>query len=94
MSSEQRIHPRTELAEETIYFREQYNGHKNERIHYSGRLVNLSKGGVGMKVNHPHQINEEICLDGLDGFNKTQVGTVKWIKEYDAESFEIGVQFF
>ncbi len=94
MSSEQRIHPRTEFMEETIYFSEQHSGDKKERIHYSGTLVNLSKGGVGMKVSHPHQINEEICIEGLEGFRNAQPGTVKWIKEHNEESFEIGVQFF
>lgn len=94
MSSEQRIHPRTEFVEETIYFSEQRHGHESERIHYSGTLVNISKGGAGMKVSHPHQIDEEIWLEGLEGFHKAQPGTVKWIKEHDEESFEIGVQFF
>lgn len=94
MSSEQRIHTRTDLMEETIYFSENRRGHDSERIHYSGTLVNLSKGGAGMKVSHPHNINEELWLEGLEGFRKAQPGTVKWIKEHNEESFEIGVQFF
>ncbi len=94
MSSEQRLHPRVDFVEETIYFSEQRNRHKSERIHYSGTLFNLSKGGAGIRVSHPHQIDEEIWLEGLEGFTKAQPGTVKWVKEHNEEEFEIGVQFF
>ncbi len=94
MSSEQRIHPRAELIEETIYFSEQPSGHETNRIHYCGTLTNISKGGVGMKVGHPHQVNEEIWFEGLEGRHRAQSGTVKWLLEHDEENFEIGVQFF
>lgn len=94
MSNELRIHPRTELLEETIYFSEAHKGYESERIHYSGTLVNLSKGGASMRVSHPHAINEELWLEGLEGINRPQPATVKWIKECDEELFEIGVQFF
>lgn len=94
MSSEQRLHPRVDYVEETIYFSEQRSRDRSERIHYSGTLVNLSKGGAGIKVSHPHTIDQELWLEGLEGFSGAQPGTVKWIKEYGEESFEIGVQFF
>lgn len=89
MSREQRIHPRTELLEETIYFSEE----QSDRIHYSGTLLNISQGGVGLRASHPHAINERLWLEGLEGYNRAQPGLVRWIKELDAELFEVGIEF-
>lgn len=94
MSSEQRRHPRTELMEATIYFSEERRGQASGRTHYSGTLLNISKGGVGMRVSHPHPINELLWLEGLEGINRPQPGGVKWIKECGAEEFELGIEFY
>ena len=95
MSNEQRVHPRTAIYEEIIYFSKHQGGHEIERIHYYGTLINISKGGVGMKVNLPHHINEELWFEGLEGINRAQPGTVKWLRaESDQESFEMGIEFF
>jgi hypothetical protein len=83
------------MREEIIYFSKHQSGYETDRIHYSGTLINISKGGVGMKVNLPHHINEELWFEGIEGINRAQPGTVKWLRaENDQESFEMGIQFF
>lgn len=94
MSHEQRLHPRTGLQEETIYFTEERRGYSNERIHYSGMLINISKGGIGLRASHPHGLNELLWFEGLEGISKAQPASVKWIKANGEEDFELGVEFF
>jgi len=91
MNINQRKYPRTAAAEATIYFSRQED--ESERIHYMGTITNTSQGGIGMRVNFPHQPEDELWLEGLDGFSKAQAGTVKWVKDIDLEIFEIGLQF-
>lgn len=94
MSIEQRVHPRQPLIEETIYFCEERAGRKIERIHYQGTLLNISQGGVGMRVSHPHEHGEQIWLEGIEGKAKAQPGRVCWIKANGEESFDLGIEFY
>jgi len=95
MSSEQRTHPRTVTQEEIIYFSNLQRDYEIERIHYIGTLINISKGGVGMRVNLPHYINEELWFEGLEGISKAQPGLVRWITtDSYLENYEMGIEFF
>jgi len=92
MSQEQRRFPRILLNEETIYF--SHLERKDERIYSPGTIIDVSKGGVGMQVSIPHEINDELWLEGIDGFTGAQSARVKWLKpSTNAELFTIGVEF-
>ena len=91
MSIDHRKYPRVSISEETIYFSKQEDD--SERIHYMGTITNTSQGGVGMRVNFPHQPDDVLWVEGLDGHSTSQASTVRWVKGIDAESFEIGLQF-
>ena len=91
MSIDHRRYPRVSTSEATIYFSKQ--GGDSERIHYMGTITNTSQGGIGMQVNFPHQSDDLLWIEGLDGHSNAQVSTVKWVKDIDSESFEIGLQF-
>jgi len=86
-----RKYPRATTSEETIYFSRQEDD--SERIHYLGTITNTSQEGVGMRVNFPHQPEDELWLEGLDGFSQAKPSTVRWCKDIGPESFEIGLQF-
>jgi hypothetical protein len=91
MSIEQRKYPRIATSEETIYF--SVDKDEPERIHYMGTITNTSQGGVGMQVSFPHQPEDLLWLEGLEGHSSSQAATVKWIRDAGAESYEIGLQF-
>ena len=91
MSIEQRQYPRITTSEETIYFSVEKD--EPERIHYTGTITNTSQGGVGMQVSFPHQPEDILWLEGLEGYSRAQATAVRWIRDTGAETFEIGVQF-
>ncbi len=94
MSQEQRRYPRTALNEETIYFLHLDKRDSNERIYSPATIIDVSKGGLGMQVGIPHEIDEELWLEGIDGITGAQSARVKWIKAIrNAELYSIGVAF-
>jgi hypothetical protein len=92
MVVELRKHPRVATSLETIYFRDQ-NGEGNaERMHYFGTITNMSKGGVGLLANYPHERDEQLWLEGIGDSTIPLPGVVRWIKS-NHEKFDIGIQF-
>jgi len=92
MSQEQRRFPRIALNEETIYFLHIDN--KSERIYSPATILDVSKGGLGMQVGIPHEIEDELWLEGIEGFTGAQSARVKWVKPTpNDELFSIGVAF-
>ncbi len=50
--------------------------------------------GLGMQVGVPHEIDDELWLEGIEGFTGAQPARVKWVKNAaDKELFTIGVAF-
>jgi len=94
MTTEQRRFPRTELNEETIYFLRINSAKSDERIYSPATIIDISKGGLGLRVGIPHEIDDELWLEGIDGFTGAQSARVKWVKDLtDNEMFSIGVEF-
>ncbi len=94
MSAEQRRFPRTSLNEETIYFLHIDAENSNERVYSPATIIDISKGGLGMQVGVPHEIDDELWLEGIEGFTGAQPARVKWVKNAaDKELFTIGVAF-
>ena len=94
MNNEQRRFPRTILNEETIYFLRIDSENENERIYSPATITDVSKGGLGMRVGIPHDIDDELWLEGIDGFTGAQSARVKWVKDTaNQELFSIGVEF-
>lgn len=98
MSVEQRKYPRIETKDETIYFtiaQVRYGDSEEEdRIHHPGVITNVSEGGIGMRVNVPHGIRDQLWVEGLDGHPAARAGTVRWVRDTDqGEHFELGLQF-
>lgn len=98
MSIEQRKYPRIDTTDETIYFtiaQVRYGDSEQEdRIHHPGVITNTSAGGIGMRVSVPHDINEQLWLEGLEDSPAARAGTVRWVRDIDqGEHFELGLQF-
>ncbi len=94
MSQEQRRFPRTALNEETIYFLRQDKSNRNERTYSPATILDVSKGGLGMQVTIPHEIDDELWLEGIEGFTGVQSARVKWVKAtQNEELYSIGVAF-
>lgn len=95
MPAEQRRFPRTSLNEESIYFlHTKTNEENNERIYSPATIVDVSEGGLGMQVGIPHEIDDQLWLEGIDGFIGVQAARVKWVQDIaDKEMFYIGVEF-
>jgi len=94
MSTEQRRFPRTALNEETIYFLHLDRDNRNERTYSPAIITDVSRGGLGMQVGIPHEIDDELWLEGVEGFTGAQSARVKWVKDTaDKELFSIGVEF-
>ncbi|MBL1259647.1 MAG: PilZ domain-containing protein [Thiotrichaceae bacterium] len=94
MSQEQRRFPRTALNEETIYFLQLDKRDSNERIYSPATILDVSKGGLGMQVGIPHEIDDELWLEGIEGFTGAQAARVKWVKNTkNEELYSIGVAF-
>jgi len=92
MSQEQRRFPRIALNEETIYFLRLDSN--SERIYSPATIIDVSKGGLGMQVGIPHDIDDELWLEGIEGFTGAQSARVKWVKQTPhKELFSIGVAF-
>ncbi|HED40698.1 MAG TPA: PilZ domain-containing protein [Chromatiales bacterium] len=95
MDTEQRRFPRTPINEETIYFSHPDKENKSERTYSPAVITDISRGGVGMQVGIPHEIDDELWLEGLEGFTVAQPARVKWVKEHNDsdDTFSIGVEF-
>ncbi len=94
MAIELRKFPRSSLNEETLYFLHAGKGSSAERIYSPATITNISKGGIGMQVGIPHKIDDELWLEGIEGFTGIQSAHVKWIiSSRDKETFSIGVKF-
>lgn len=94
MRNNQRKHPRFPTSLETIYFTEAKSGNINERMYYPGKITNKSKGGVGMMVNYPHKIQDELWLEGMGWTNVPIPGQIRWVNEADEnEEFLVGIEF-
>ncbi len=92
-SDEKRQYPRFPSNLETIYFSQDQHA---ERMYYPGVIVDRSKGGVGMKVNFPHNPPEELWLEGMDGFRNPVRAEVKWFSGNafsEPEQFRVGLSF-
>ena len=89
MSNEQREAPRVNTTMETIYYTEDNH---DGRVHYPGKIINVSKGGIGMIVNYPHQLNDQIWLEGIEESNSSPVaGKIQWINGDNGE-YLLGVK--
>ncbi len=93
MSAEKRKHPRTHISESTIYHTQEGGSGNSDRTHYMGTITNISIGGVGMRVGFAHKLNDELWLEGLEGFSEKRSGKIKWSLDLDDEHYEIGIQF-
>jgi len=94
MSQEQRRFPRTALNEEIIYFLHLDKRDNNERIYSPATIIDASKGGLGMQVGIPHEIDDELWLEGIEGLTGAQPARVKWVKATkNEERYSIGVAF-
>lgn len=92
MDADKRQHSRIATSLETIYFTEHGDGDDAERLHYFGTIVNISKSGVGMVVNCPHEIDEELWLEGIHQAPGPLAGQVRWVADHQ-DKYAIGVQF-
>ncbi len=92
MEHDQRQHTRVDLSLETIYYAEDVIGDERDRMHYFGTITNMSKGGVGMVVGSPHEVNEELWLEGIGQSPMPLAGLVRWIRSYQGK-YEMGLQF-
>ena len=92
MDSEQRQHARIKTSLETIYFTEEGKGDDAERMHFFGTIVNMSKGGVGMTVTCPHELNEKLWLEGVGQSSSPLPGVVRWIRNRQ-DKYDIGIKF-
>ena len=94
MSAEKRKYPRTRISESTIYHTRESDIDSADRTHYMGTITNISLGGVGMQVGFAHELNDELWLEGLEGFSEKRSGKIKWsIDLGDEEHYEVGIQF-
>lgn len=91
MNEDKRRHARVVASLETIYYTE-HGDEDAERLHYFGMITNVSDGGVGMVVNCPHDIGEELWLEGVGRTSGPQAARVRWIADYQ-DRYTIGVQF-
>ena len=90
MDADKRQHARIDTSLETIYYTE--HGDDAERLHYFGTITNMSNGGVGMVVNCPHEINEELWLEGIEKATAPLAGLVRWVSNHQ-DKYAIGIQF-
>lgn len=94
MTIEQRRFPRTELNEETIYFLRVNSSQSSERIYSPATIIDISKGGAGMRVGIPHEVDDELWLEGIEGFTGAQSAHVKWVQDLAGnDQYTIGVEF-
>jgi len=95
MSNDKRQHPRIPSSLETIYFTELSTSQGDERMYYPGTLIDKSHGGIGLRVNYRHNINEKIWLEGLGAPEKPLPGRVCWVSSNgnNADEYRIGVEF-
>lgn len=94
MSIEQRKHERYATAEDIIYSSMDRSSVSPERVYHPGTIINKSRGGVAMRVTMPHEVNETLWLEGVEGYTAARLAAVKWIRELkQGELFEVGVQY-
>lgn len=94
MSIDQRRFSRTPVTEDTIYFTHDNHDTDNDRIHYIGTIINISMGGIGLRSNIPHEANEELWFEGIEGYSGARPGKVRWQKDLQGkEQYELGIQF-
>ncbi|MFQ5470906.1 MAG: PilZ domain-containing protein [Gammaproteobacteria bacterium] len=87
-----RRHPRIETIIDTIYYNYDEGNLEDGRMYYPGKIVNISKGGVGMIANYPHDIEDQIWLEGLPGISSPCKSSIRWTK-IDGDCFHVGVRF-
>lgn len=92
MERDKRQYARIDLSLETIYYAEDGVGEEAERMHYFGTITNMSKGGVGLIANFPHEVNEELWLEGIGQSSAPLAGLVRWVRTYQ-DKYELGLQF-
>lgn len=95
MDTDKRRHARINTALETIYFKEEgeTEGDEADRMHYFGTITDMSKGGVGMTVTCPHDVNEKLWLEGIGDSSVPLPGIVRWVQSRQEEEYRIGIQF-
>ena len=94
VSTEQREYERYAAAEDIIYSSMDRSSVMPQRIYHPGRIVNKSQGGMAMRVTTPHEVDETLWLEGVEGHTSACLAAVRWIRELRmGELFEVGVQF-
>lgn len=89
---DKRRHPRFSTHLETIYFSAELG---DERMYYPGVIISRSRDGLGMDVNFPHEISDNIWLEGLEGIPSPIKATVQWSSQHAMElnQYTIGLSF-
>lgn len=95
MKDEQRRHPRVNTQVETIYFTETKTAAGQERLYHPGLVMDQSPGGLGIRVNTRHDIDEHIWLEGMDIAPTPLEACIRWIMDVaeDADEYRIGVEY-
>ena len=94
MKDEQRRHRRIDTHVETIYFTETRTEAGQERLYHPGLIMDESPGGLGIRVNTRHDIDEHIWLEGMGTTSSPLEACIRWIKDVaeDADAYRIGVE--
>lgn len=93
MGNDKRSHPRFPTMLETIYFCED-DATGSDRMYFPGKVIDKSRGGVGMLVSFPHKCEHKLFLEGLGEEPNPLECTVRWIsKAQSDDQYRMGVQF-
>ena len=92
MGMERRKYPRVDTSMDVLYYTGGPAEEGVERIHYFGKVTDLSLGGLRMAVEHSHAQGEQIWLQGVRGAPDVISGQVKWVQG-EQEGYHIGIEF-
>ena len=92
MSIEKRRYPRKPTLLDIIYFTEHTIDGEPGRMHYPGKMINISNGGVGLVANYPHQLDDRLWFEGIGELKSPILGTVRWVTG-DENKYNVGVKF-
>lgn len=93
MAVDMRKYPRYSTSKEVVYYTADAAGpEKRGRIHYFGTIVDMSQGGARLVVDHPHEEDERVWLQGVHSAADVIRGRVRWVKDIQ-DKYNVGVEF-
>lgn len=76
--------------EKTVDYSVQVLGLRDlKRLDLRGNILNISEGGLGLKIDYPIESGHVLTFSGID----QKAGIVKWNKSFGPDSYAAGVKF-